>query len=417
MRYFFILGSNPALSAAELLPLIQGNRYTISEIYKHALVTDSKDKIDLEILMSRMGGMVKTGELEEEDFELSEDLIEEKALKRLVEKASADTRITFGFSVYSLERNKPASRAAAISGKLKKVGMELKRQLKERGVASRMVRPKTGHAISSVSVTKNKMIEEGYEFIILTKGDRMMFGSTTIVQPFEAFSKVDYGRPSRDAVQGMLPPKLARMMINIADFSIRTPLLDPFCGSGTVLTEALQLGYRHVHGSDSNPDAVKGTKENIDWVLKRGSSGMGAAVLNLFESDARKVGEQIEPDSLGGIVTEPYLGPPRTGHERRSQLQKTLHALTELYRECLQVWHPLLKKDAPVVMALPVYIMGLEKHGTTIKDFEELGYRTENLLPSVLLSRMGVKATKNGGLLYGRNVQRVWREIVKLRKK
>lgn len=142
---------------------------------------------------------------------------------------------------------------------------------------------------------------------------------------------------------------------------------------------------------------------------------MGAAVVNIFESDARKVDEQIEPKSLGGIVTEPYLGPPRTGHERRGALQKTLHELTELYRDSLRTWHPLLKKDAPVVIALPVYILGLEKHGITIKDFDKLGYRTENLLPSILLSRMGAKVTKNGGLLYGRNIQRVWREIVKLR--
>ena len=35
------------------------------------------------------------------------------------------------------------------------------------------------------------------------------------MQDFEQWGARDYGRPSRDAVRGMLPPKLARMMVNL----------------------------------------------------------------------------------------------------------------------------------------------------------------------------------------------------------
>ena len=56
-------------------------------------------------------------------------------------------------------------------------------------------------------------------------------GQTLVVQPFKVLSKRDFGRPARDDHSGMLPPKLAQIMINLArrndDISTKT-ILDPF---------------------------------------------------------------------------------------------------------------------------------------------------------------------------------------------
>jgi tRNA G10 N-methylase Trm11 len=262
------------------------------------------------------------------------------------------------------------------------------------------------------------MLADGAEIVVLAKGDAMLVGRTDVIQPFEEFSMVDYGRPERDTIQGMLPPKLARIMINLIHVSREmtdVALLDPFCGSGTVLTEALQMGFRELYGSDKNPAAVQSTQKNIDWLKEKRLVHDGNVHVSAFVSDARNIGQHIKPKSLDAIVTEPYLGPNRTGNERRGELQKTLNELTKLYYEALSAWKPLLKPGAPVVMAMPVYITGNEKHGISAREFEPLGYRTEALLPGPILSRLGVPETKNHGLLYGRNDQRVWREIVRLR--
>ncbi|MDX8047281.1 methyltransferase domain-containing protein [Gracilibacillus sp. S3-1-1] len=62
-----------------------------------------------------------------------------------------------------------------------------------------------------------------------------------------------------------LSTRLARTIVNIA---IPNPaclrIIDPCCGIGTVLVEALSMGIQIV-GSDRNPLAVKGARENITY--------------------------------------------------------------------------------------------------------------------------------------------------------
>ncbi|KPJ85739.1 hypothetical protein AMJ57_01995 [Parcubacteria bacterium SG8_24] len=418
MRHFFILGSNPALSAAELLALLQGRNFTVSDVYKQALVVEMAEGIEPAALMDRLGGTVKIGRLYEDEMEISEEVLISHISQNLTDRAANNGgKVTFGLSVYALEQTKPASQAARIAGQMKKVGMEVKKRLKEKGIASRWVKPQTGHALSSVTVDKNKLIQEGAEFVILTKGDTMLLGETRIVQPFEQFSRLDYGRPARDEVQGMLPPKLARIMINITGVPVTATLMDPFCGSGTVLTEALQIGFTDLIGSDISEEAVKSTQANIDWISAKQLRGVERVSIDLKRRDARKLNQELAPGSVDAVVTEPYLGPPRSGRESRGEAQKALHELTGLYQEALASMHQVMKPEGILVLALPVYIVGLEKHGVSLKEIADLGFESESLLPSFILNRLGARETKNGGLQYGRNDQRVWREIIKLRLK
>ncbi len=60
-----------------------------------------------------------------------------------------------------------------------------------------------------------------------------------------------------------LSTRVARAVVNIAVPQIEgRTLLDPCCGIGTVLVEALSMGI-HVTGSDLNPLAVQGARENL----------------------------------------------------------------------------------------------------------------------------------------------------------
>jgi tRNA G10 N-methylase Trm11 len=420
MRYFFILGTNPVLSTAEIIALLDGRQFTVTEMYKQAVIVDALPgyTLDPKALMGRLGGTIKIGTVLAEGLAQNADTLEQHVLQGLSERVANVGNATYGISVYSLESEKPSSKAAVLNGKFRDVGMRVKRKLKEAGCAARWVKAQVGTALTSAAVGKNNMLNDGAEFVVLAKADTMIFGRTDVIQPFEEFSMVDYGRPERDTVQGMLPPKLARIMINLIHVSREVTsisLLDPFCGSGTVITEALQMGFRELYGSDLNKDAVYATQKNVDWLKEKGLVSGDTNHVALFASDARNVGQNIKPQTLDAIVTEPYLGPNRTGYERRGELQKRLSELTRLYYESLSAWRPLLKPGAPIVMAMPVYILGNEKHGIITREFSNLGYRTEALLPSPILSRLGVPETKNHGLLYGRNEQRVWREIVRFR--
>lgn len=64
------------------------------------------------------------------------------------------------------------------------------------------------------------------------------------------------------------PPKVAQMMINLAGPDRHKILLDPFCGSGTILQEAALLNFQKIYGSDQNSQAVKDSQVNLDWLRK-----------------------------------------------------------------------------------------------------------------------------------------------------
>jgi tRNA G10 N-methylase Trm11 len=217
----------------------------------------------------------------------------------------------------------------------------------------------------------------------------------------------------------MLPPKLARIMINMIHVSREETgvrLLDPFCGSGTVLSEALRMGFTDLVGSDKNPEAVAATQKNLAWIAERWPEAMPKdAKQEVFVSDAREVSGKLGSKTVDAVVAELYLGKPLRGGEKRGELQRELGELQKMYREALANWRHCLKPGAPLVLAFPVYVYGPERHGISTKEFETLGFRPEALLPAPLLSRLGARETKNHGLMYGRNDQRVWREIVRLR--
>lgn len=197
---------------------------------------------------------------------------------------------------------------------------EIKTKLEELGFKARFVLPATREVeLSSVVVAKQKVNE------IYLIGD--LKAKTIWVQDFEEWNKRDYGRPAVDPHIGMLPPKVARMMVNVAGPGT---LLDPFCGVGTIVAEADKA-----IGSDINPAQIEKTKKNLDWLGKKNQ---------LFVSDARQISKKLAPGSIDAIVTEPYLGP-----DDKQVLEK-------LYLDCFADWQKILKPGGKVVIALPFVI-------------------------------------------------------------
>jgi 23S rRNA G2445 N2-methylase RlmL len=65
---------------------------------------------------------------------------------------------------------------------------------------------------------------------------------------------------------GALRPTVAAAMVRLAG-SPGAALLDPCCGSGTILAEALAAGWADVYGADIDPDAVDLARENVREAL------------------------------------------------------------------------------------------------------------------------------------------------------
>ena len=61
MQYFFILGTNPALSTAEICALFPDS--DISLIGKEAIILETDQQLNPEQLINHMGGTIKIGEI------------------------------------------------------------------------------------------------------------------------------------------------------------------------------------------------------------------------------------------------------------------------------------------------------------------------------------------------------------------
>ena len=239
------------------------------------------------------------------------------------------------------------------------------------------------------------------------------------MQPFKELSFRDYERPAKDSRSGMLPPKLAQIMINLSKVKKEATLLDPFCGSGTVLMEGLLMEIKKVIGSDISEKAIADTNKNTDWVIRKFELENPNYTTKV--KDATELSAFIDPDSIDAIVTEPFLGPQRGDHE----IRKVKQELEALYSDTIKEFKKILKKDGRIVMLWPAFTSNKEMRITNSKssrtDLETItpdftGFKIVNPLPEDLKSPK-ITTTDRDTIIYGREGQRVWREIVILEHK
>jgi len=393
MKYFFVLGTNTALSVAELAAVLDLKK--ISLLATDFLIWETDTEINAENLMKRLGGVIKIGEIKEEVADGNDD----KLLKNLTELAkikkyqSKEGKFNFGFSDYGkFQFNK------------QNLGLKLKKYFSEENISSRFVisREKT---LSSVVITQNKLIVRGIEFILIKEGNKILIGETLAVQPFKDLSRRDYGRPARDDQSGMLPPKLAQIMINLAQVrNYEDVIVDPFCGSGTILSEAMLAGYKHLFGSDVSPRAIDDTHKNISWT--RELYALKDVNIKILVKNVVNLSKFIKANSAEAVITEPFLGPQRGLIDFKSVIRN----LEDLYSLAIKEFQIILKKGGRVVMIWPLFYG--QKPMTPKFD----GFKMINMIPEDLRASEFIKKNNREAIIYGRPGQKVYREIVVLEK-
>lgn len=296
MKLFFIPGRKWALSLAELRSVLKTRSIKNVEIHtnENFFLYDILLKVDqLTELFNSLGGFIKFGFVVDDVY----SYLEENALK----SAKKLDKVLFSTSSYGSEKNKKN-----VIAEKDAQAMEIKRWLKTKNVKSRYVANPSQTDTSAVLIQKNSIIEDGFDvcYLFHPKKKTTLYGFTLAVQDFEGFSKRDYERPRSNKGKGMIPPKLARIMLNLSGVSEGKTIWDPFCGSGTILQEALLMGYRII-GSDIDGQAISESKENLTWLCEEYK--ISHTMYNLFTYDlSRGLPENIFFDA---IVTEPYLGP------------------------------------------------------------------------------------------------------------
>lgn len=383
---YFILGSHPDLSLAEIKAVL-GSEF--KPVFRSETVLLNSDvSMDISDLQERLAGTIKIGRIIEELKEWNK----ENAVQSIATRASEATgknKISYGLSVYNLDDSKGTK---ALEQTLDAVGLGIKKILKALERPVRYVKGKEPR-LSSAIVETNGLLTSGGEFVFFVSTRGTYIGQTQSIQNFKAWSDRDYGRPRRDAKAGMLPPKLARMMINLGGIDPQgKTILDPFCGSGTVLMEAALMGATELIGSDISGKATADTATNMHWLADHFS--YAPPQQSLYTIPAEEL-PSLSPPPADLLVTEVFLGDPRTRTIDTQEGQRLEHELLPIFEDSFNALKTLLKPSARVVVAFPAF---KHKDGTW--------YR---LPMKSLLTNLGYIPEQN--FLYFRDNQFVARDI------
>lgn len=416
--YFLQLGHAPELSFAEIAAAQQRHAESVSSPrFGQDIALLSSDSSSLVSRFSdELGGTIRVceqlGEKSDKPADSPSDLVdwlaeffrETQIPERL---RSQSNRPIFGLSL--IGEVKALGSRKTLQRVIQGTASELKKILRERETSTRFVLPSgdsDSYSLNAAQVDKNELLQKGGEIVLhIASTGEIRLGLTRWIQKFEEFSQRDYGRPQRDSKSGMLPPKLSRMLINLAREKNTRTLLDPFCGSGSLLVEAALMGLQAT-GVDIGKKAVQDTQANWKWFLENVSGVSGR--VKAFEADVRQLHKKLEPLSFDCCVTEPYMGPPLKKPLRQDEFQKRSQELSELYLRALGEIRIVVKPGARVVFIVPRFrVEGSEKASSL------------NILPALKLQGYtivdplkGFQPSKGRStLLYARPQQWVQREI------
>ena len=419
--YIAILGRQPALGIAELERLYENVSW-----FSNETATIKAPAVDL----SRLGGSQKVGrvvaELPRGDWV--------GASRKLV-SAYTDAwhthegKITLGISAYGFKVS---------SRDVQKTGIILKQKLKESGTSLRLI-PNDTPALSTATSHHNKLglSDNKVELLVVRSKDGAIIIAESIgAQNITAYAKRDQGRPKRDAFVGMLPPKLAQIMINLAttpdeplatSFSENSAarasrgvgtlaearreaisekngsekantLLDPFCGTGVILQEASLMGYT-VYGTDLSDKMIDFSRANLDWL----DATHRTHVTSRLEQGDAMTHRWKQP--IDAVVCETYLGQPFSAPPSPAKLREVRGNCNHIISTFLTNIGSQLKPGTPLCIGVPAWRAtdGSFTHLPLIGHIEKFGYK-----------RVELPTVHPDQLLYYREDQVVARELLVL---
>jgi tRNA G10 N-methylase Trm11 len=390
-----ILGRQPAISIAEL-ERVYGDVSWFSEISALVQPSAEADYIDIQ----RLGGSQKAGkvvlQVPGRDWRAASLKIVQHYSKAWAKK---DGKITLGISAYGFSEG-PRD--------IQKTGLVLKSKLKPTGTSLRLI-PNQEAALSTATSHHNKLglADNKVELIVVKGQSGIVIAESTGAQNITALAARDQGRPKRDAFVGMLPPKLAQIMINLAGLE-KGLILDPFCGTGVILQEGLLMGY-NVFGSDIAEKMISYTEANIQWLennhdFKNQTAEwtVGDATTTTWQSNINDTPQKLKIDA---VVAEGYLGQPFSAPPSNSKLTEVRGNTNHILSEFLKNLAGQIEPGTPVVFGVPAWkdIDGRFTHLPLLTKVEDLGF-----------SYVELRNVRPDQLLYFRPDQIVAREILVL---
>jgi len=362
----FISGKNWQLSLAELTAYLQARQisFEIQHFTKEFFTIQTQQILD-PMVIGDLGGTLKISQgmlslssqqvkdaYVKHNKQAEEQVVEALKKSDIVNQMAkqAKGKVFFGVSVY-LEEDHLKARAGEIQRLL---GSTIKDELSEYGKKARFMgfANKSQGQLSHVEVLKKNLVENKSE-ILLCIGKETSWIATTIAvhNPFE-FQKRDIYKPRQRKIFGM-PPRLAKIMVNLSSCTEEKTLLDAFCGVGTVLQEALLI-KAHVVGTDINPWCIKAAEDNLEWLSQEYE--LRNADYRVIQSDVDFLSRKIGIENVDCIVSEPDLGPALRQIPTTPYAKKVIDKLTPLFFGFIEEAYKVLRPDGMLVVVTPYIV-------------------------------------------------------------
>lgn len=362
--YCFISGKNWKLSLAELVSYLEARNYVFQVIdFSRSFFTIRIDSALDAFVIDDLGGILKIGEVKalipteivSEAFlkgnkQAKNQLQQQLPFDALAEKIPAvdSGKSLFGVSVYWAAELSFSSAGMTIDHFL---GSTLKDELKAQGKKTRFMgfpRDRNQPQLTPVEVLKKGLDETNAEILFcIGKNQTSISTSISVHNPFE-FQKRDVEKPIQRKIFG-ISPRIAKIMVNLSHCKEGKVFLDPFCGVGNILQEAL-LAKARVIGLDINRWCVEAARRNLDWLKQEYS--LSDPDYMTMQGDSRKITSKIR-EGVDCIATEPDLGPALRQIPTEPYAVKIIDNLVPLFDDFLREAYEVLNQSGFLVLVTP----------------------------------------------------------------
>jgi len=146
-----------------------------------------------------------------------------------------------------------------------------------------------------------------------------------------------------------MSPRLARVLLNLSGLKKGQTVLDPFCGSGTILAEAFISSMRCL-GLDAKTNRVRDARENLRWLV----GSVKDKGYDIRVGDARELPHMLRWSKVDAVVTEPLLLPRIDARPRTNTATDLINQAGEVYGDALASMAEVLKSGGRIVVVVPV---------------------------------------------------------------
>lgn len=409
MQSLLILGRQPALGLAEVESLYGSDK--VRAAGNQAAIVDVDPCL---LAFDRLGGSTKFCKIL-----TTLDTIEWKKIEKFLLQVSPghsqtmdEGKMYLGLSLYGFKESLKRVEAT---------GLSIKKGIRKTGRPVRLV-PNKAAELNTAQIIHNKLVSDhGWELVFVRNGPQTIVAQTVKVQDIEAYTRRDRERPKRDSKVGMLPPKLAQIIINLAvgqlpeekltsiceipaDAVIPRPILDktildPFCGTGVLLQEALLMGYE-IAGTDLEPRMIDYSEYNLKWLTELYDLPTDKFPLAAGDATSYKWAETID-----FVAAETYLGRPFTRHPDPETLAQTISDCNLIIKKFLKNIHNQVEPGTRFCLAVPAWQTRPNqfRHLPLIDSLSDMGY-----------NRISFEHVRDEDLLYYRADQIVGRQLLVL---